>query len=158
MVDRSSRARRPSAPDPRGADELAFRWNTIAIHLVRRLRKADAALGVPPARLSALSVLVFGGPHTLGELAAREQVTPPTMTRIVTGLEQMGLARRSPDPADGRVVRVEATPEGAAIMERGRMLRVERLAEELRALPERDRATLARAASILAGLEQATEY
>jgi DNA-binding MarR family transcriptional regulator len=158
MVDRPSRTRRPSEPDPQAPGALAFRWNTIAIHLVRRLRKADAALGVPPARLSALSVLVFGGPHTLGELAAREQVTPPTMTRIVTGLERMGLARRLPDPADGRVVRVEATPAGVEIMERGRMLRVERLAEELRALPAADRATLARAASILAGLERADDY
>jgi DNA-binding MarR family transcriptional regulator len=139
-------------------DALAFRWNSIAIHLVRRLRKADAVLGVPPARLSALSVLVFGGPHTLGELAAREQVTPPTMTRIVTGLEHQGLAERVPDPSDGRVVRVEPTEEGRRVMELGRRLRVERLAEELRALPERDRAALDRAARILLSLERAADY
>jgi DNA-binding MarR family transcriptional regulator len=145
------------SPDDR-ARAIASRYNTIAIHLVRRLRRADEVLGVPPARLSALSVLVFGGPHTLGALAAREQVTPPTMTRIVTGLEAQGLARRSPDPDDRRVVRVVATAKGRRIMERGRDLRVQRLAEELRALDEADRDALDRAAEILLGLERAGEY
>src|SRR5438477_13053757 len=84
------------------AAALATRFNSIAIHLVRRLRRADEALGVPPARLSALSVLVFGGPCTLGELADREQVSPPAMTRIVTGLERRGLARRAADGGRGR--------------------------------------------------------
>lgn len=137
---------------------LAFRWNSIAIHLVRRLRQADEVLGVPPGRLSALSVLVFGGAHTLGELAAREQVTAPTMTRIVTGLEAMGLARRIRDREDARVVHVEATARGRRVMERGRRLRVERLTRELEALSPEDRETLHRAAAILLGLERAGEY
>lgn len=150
-----------ASTDPTGPTDpasLAFRWNSIAIHLVRRLRTADAALGVPPGRLSALSVLVFGGPHTLGALAEREQVTPPTMTRIVTGLEAMGLARRVRDEADARVVNVEATRRGVAVMERGRRLRVERLTAELDALPLEDRETLNRAAEILLGLEHASDY
>ncbi len=137
---------------------LAFRWNSIAIHLVRRLRKADEVLGVPPGRLSALSVLVFAGPHTLGELAEHEQVTPPTMTRIVTGLEAMGLARRKRDTGDARVVNIEATARGRRIMERGRQLRVARLTQELTALPSEDREVLDRAAAILLGLERASEY
>lgn len=146
--------------DSRSTDpgSLAFRWNSIAVHLVRRLRHADQVLGVPPARLSTLSVLVFGGSHTLGELAEREQVTPPTMTRIVTGLEAMGLARRVRDAADARVVHVEATARGRRVMERGRRLRVERLTRELEALPHEDREILDRAASILLGLERAGEY
>ncbi|MDA0815731.1 MAG: MarR family transcriptional regulator [Chloroflexi bacterium] len=135
---------------------LAFRWNSIAIHLVRRLRQADETLGVPRARLSALSVLVFGGPHTLGDLARQEQVTPPTMTRIVTGLESMGLARRVRDEGDARLVRVEATPKGIEVMERGRGLRVQRLAAELGVLTPEDREVLARAASILLSLERAS--
>lgn len=137
---------------------LASRFNSIAIHLVRRLRKADQALGIGPARGSALSVLVFSGPHTIGELALREQVTPPTMTRIVTGLESEGLAERQPDPHDGRLVRVVATEKGCELIERGRALRVERLTAELHALSARDRATLERAAAIFERLEGATEY
>jgi len=137
---------------------LASRFNSIAVHLARRLRKADQALGIGPARGSALSVLVFGGPHTIGELAAREQVTPPTMTRIVTGLEAEGLAERHADAHDRRLVRVVATARGHEVMERGRALRVQRLAGELHALPAGDRATLERAASIFERLEGALDY
>lgn len=165
MVDRPSR-RRKREPRPGGLEEhdgsdpfaLAFRWNSIAIHLTRRLREADASSGVPPARLSALSVLVFGGPHTLGELARRERVTAPTMTRVVTGLEEMGLARRRPDEHDARLVWVEATAAGRDVMERARLARVERLTEELRALPHAEREVLDRAAQILLNLERAAEY
>lgn len=161
MVDRPSRdaqrqGRAGGLEAYDGADPfgLAFRYNSIAIHLTRRLREADSSSGVPPARLSALSVLVFGGPRTLGDLARRERVTAPTMTRIVTGLEQMGLARRHPDARDARRVWVEATTEGREVMERARLARVERLAEELRALPEEDREILDRAAHIFLALER----
>ncbi|MEX2032610.1 MAG: MarR family transcriptional regulator [Dehalococcoidia bacterium] len=151
----------PGGPEEHAGDEpfgLAFRYNSIAIHLTRRLREADTSSGVPPARLSALSVLVFGGPHILGDLARRERVTPPTMTRIVTGLERMGLARRRPDVRDARLVWVEATVEGREVMERARLARVERLAEELRVLPEADREALDCAARILLALEHAAGY
>jgi DNA-binding MarR family transcriptional regulator len=75
-----------------------------------------------------LSVLVFGGPRTLGELAAAEQVRPPTMTRIVQALEEDGLVRRAPDPYDGRVVRMHATAKGKRVMQRGRERRIANLA------------------------------
>lgn len=83
---------------------------------------------MPPAQLSALSVLVFGGPRTLGELAAVEQVKPPTMTRIVQALEAAGLVRRARDAQDGRVHRLHATHQGRRVMQRGRERRVENLA------------------------------
>jgi len=83
---------------------------------------------VPPAQLSALSVLVFAGPRTPGELAAAEQVRPPTMTRIVQGLEAEGLVRRERDADDGRVHRLHATAKGRRVMQRGRERRVENLA------------------------------
>src|SRR2546422_3455480 len=70
------------------AMDVADRLHSAAIHLLRHVRKQDVATREAPARLSALSVLVFGGPVTLGQLAAAEQVKPPTMTRIVTGLER----------------------------------------------------------------------
>jgi DNA-binding MarR family transcriptional regulator len=109
---------------PDRVDEIAFRLNSVAIHLVRRARTADQRLGVPPGQLSALSVLVFGGERTVADLAAAEQVTSPTMTRIVDGLVRAGLARRSPHPSDGRATVVRATRKGRDVMERGRRQRV----------------------------------
>lgn len=136
-------------------EDLAQELNSVAIHLVRRLRKADASLGVTPSRLSALSVLVFGGPRTLTELAAAEQVSGPTMSRLVTALESDGLVRRSPVPGDKRAFSLEATAEGRRLMRRGRRQRVARLADELQSLTEADRSALRSAARILRCLENA---
>jgi len=108
--------------------DAADRFHSAAIHALRHVRREDPASGVPPAQLSALSVLVFGGARTLGELAAAEQVRPPTMTRVVQGLEAAGLVRRTGDAADGRVVRLHATAKGRRVMQRGRERRVENLA------------------------------
>ena len=84
--------------------EAADRLHSAAIHLLRYVRQEDAAAGITATRLSALSVLVFGGARTIGELASAEQVRPPTMTKIVTGLEEAGLARRrTPAPTALRV-------------------------------------------------------
>src|ERR671931_1645249 len=100
--------------------EAGDAFHSAAIHALRHVRREDPATGVPPAQLSALSVLVFGGPRTLGELAAAEQVRPPTMTRIVQALEENGLVRRDADPHDGRVARVRATAKGRRVMKQGR--------------------------------------
>lgn len=129
--------------------EVADRLHSAAIHLLRRVRKADTKSGVGPAQLSALSVLVFAGPRALGELARAEQVRPPTMTRIVAGLQRAGLVRRERDAEDRRVVRVRATPKGVRVMQAGRRRRVETLAAQLRHLDARTVTTLERAASIL---------
>jgi DNA-binding MarR family transcriptional regulator len=108
--------------------EAADRFHSAAIHALRHVRREDPATGVPPAQLSALSVLVFGGPRTHGELAAAEQVRPPTMTRIVQALEAAGLVRRARDPHDARVHRLHATAKGRRVMQRGRERRVANLA------------------------------
>lgn len=129
--------------------ELAFRLHAAAIHLLRRLRQEDAALGVSPARASALSVLAFGGARTLGELAAAEQVTAPTMSRLVAALEAEGVVAREPDPADGRVVRLHATAAGLRLIERGRARRAARLAARLAALAPAELAALERAVALL---------
>ncbi|HEX5758153.1 MAG TPA: MarR family transcriptional regulator [Thermoanaerobaculia bacterium] len=99
------------------AAELALRLHAAAIHLLRRLRQEDRALGISPARASALSVLGFGGPRTLGELAAAEQVTAPPMSRLVAALEREGLVAREPDPRDGRAALVadEQAPAGLRV-------------------------------------------
>jgi DNA-binding MarR family transcriptional regulator len=111
--------------------EAADRFHSAAIHALRHVRREDPVTGVPPAQLSALSVLVFGGPRTLGELAAAEQVRPPTMTRIVQGLEAAGLVRRERDSADARVHRLRATATGRRVVQRGREQRVQKLAQLL---------------------------
>lgn len=128
---------------------VADRLHSAAIHLLRRVRKQDAASGEGPARLSALSVLVFGGPMTLGQLAAAEQVKPPTMSRIVTGLERKRLAERIPDSRDARRVRIRATPRGERLLQTGRQRRIEYLACHLQGLPTRDLATLEEAIHLL---------
>ena len=101
------------------------------------------------ARLSALSVLVFGGPMRLTDLARLEQVKPPTMTRIVAGLEAQGLVRRRAVSGDARAVRLEATPRGTKVMHEGRRRRVERLTSALRTLSAGELQVLARAATLL---------
>jgi len=106
-------------------------------------------MGVSAPRASALSVLVFGGPTTLGRLAKAEQVTAPTMTRLVTGMERDGLVRRTADPTDRRVVWLHPTAKGSNLLRRGRQRRVAALAADIARLAPGDRATLKDAAEIL---------
>ena len=111
--------------------DTANRLHSAAIHLLRSVRVQDAESGIGPARLSALSVLVFGGPMTLGQLASAEQVKPPTMTRIVDGLERNGLAERVSVPSDARQTRIRATAEGSRLLQAARERRVTSLAQLL---------------------------
>lgn len=136
------------APDP-AVVSLADRLHSAAIHLLRRVRVEDTAMGLTPPRASALSVIVFGGPITLGELAAAEQVRPPTVSRLVRDLDEAGLVKVRVDSADGRVRTAEATPAGRRLLNEGRARRVAHLAQALAALSAGDRRTLARAAGIL---------
>lgn len=128
--------------------ETADKLHSAAIHLLRRLRARDRESGIGPAQLSALSVLVFGGARSLGDLAEAEQVRPPTMSRIVSGLERAGLVKRHATE-DGRRVRLEATAKGIKIMWEGRKRRVESLAVALAFLPEADTARLRELAELL---------
>jgi DNA-binding MarR family transcriptional regulator len=128
--------------------ESATRLNSGAIHLLRAVRRVDRAAGLPPAQLSALSVLVFGGPLTLGALAAAEDVAGPTMTRIVDGLVARELAERQRSD-DRRQARVVATPAGRRLMQRARRRRVEVLAAALAELPAADRRRLRAAGPLL---------
>ena len=128
--------------------ETADRLHSAAIHLLRRLRVRDRESGIGPAQLSALSVLVFGGPRSLGELADAEQVRPPTMSRIVAGLERAGLVRRRATE-DGRRVRLEASPRGTKILQEGRMRRVESLAKAFYLLSAREQKQLVKLVGLL---------
>ncbi len=127
----------------------ADRFHSAAIHALRHARREDAASGLTAARLSALSVLVFGGPTTLGELAAAERVRPPTMTGIVRGLEQDGLARRDADRKDARVVRVHATARGKRVLQQARQRRIDALAERLSELDAREITVVREAAELV---------
>ncbi len=128
--------------------------NSGAIHLLRGMRTVDKEAGLTPARLSALSVLVFGGRQPLGRLARIEDVAGPTMTRIVDGLEALGLARREPHPDSARITMVAATDEGRAVMEAARGRRVGAIADALASLSEDDRAAVFAAAPALVKLAQ----
>jgi DNA-binding MarR family transcriptional regulator len=136
----------------RRALEIADRLHSVAIHVLRRLRRVDTASGLSAPRLSALSVIVFGGPITLSDLATAEQVRRPTMTRLVQGLQRAGYVRRLADPVDGRVVRITATPRGRRVMRQGRRRRVKMLAELLAEVPPRERAALRQAIAVLEGV------
>jgi len=128
---------------------VADALHSAAIRLLRGVRKEDEATGVGPARLSALSVLVFAGPMRLSELARIEQVKPPTMTKIVAGLETAGLVKRDGDADDARAVRIEATARGRTLLQKGRRRRVDRLASALERLDSAELEILARAAAII---------
>lgn len=129
--------------------QTADRLHSAAIHLLRRLRTEDDVTGLSAPRLSALSVIVFAGPIGLGNLAAAEQVRPPSMSRLVKELEADGLVTLETDAADRRRRWIRATKKGQRLLEEGRNRRVARLAAQLARLPERERRLLARAASVL---------
>jgi DNA-binding MarR family transcriptional regulator len=128
---------------------VAAELHALAIAILRFARREDGRLGLTPARLSALSVLAFGGDATLGELAAAEHVSLPTMTRVAASLVSQGLALRCTDSGDRRFVRLRITSKGRALMQRGRELRVARLQSRLGDLGEDDLAAFRRVFAIL---------
>src|SRR5271170_5257890 len=129
--------------------QLAGQLHSAAIHLLRKLRREDESSGLNAPRLSALSVIVFGGPLSLGDLAAAEQVRPPTMTRIVNALETQMLVTRQRNPADARSVRLTATAKGRALLMEGRKRRVDALARQVADIDHDQRETLEAATQIL---------
>jgi DNA-binding MarR family transcriptional regulator len=131
------------------SEEIADQLHSAAIHLLRKLRKEDGGSGLNAPRLSALSVIVFGGPITLGDLAAAEQVRPPTMTRIVNALEEQGLVLRTQNTKDGRSVYLSATPAGKKLLMAGRARRVRALAKPIAALNREEQSVLQEATAIL---------
>jgi DNA-binding MarR family transcriptional regulator len=116
-----------STGKPIKAEEMAEQLHAAAVQLLRGLRRADEASGLSGPRLSALSVIVFGGPVTLGRLAEAEQVKPPTMTRLVNALEGLGLVEKR-DGEDRRTVYISATTKGKRLLIKGRSRRLEAVA------------------------------
>ena len=128
--------------------ELASRLRLAVTRLARRLRNQLPG-GLSPSQLATLSSVEHLGPITLGELSGVERVTPPTMTKIVSCLEEQGLVSRTVDPNDRRVARVEATPAGLSFLAGSRQQKEAYLARRLQALDDDERETLERAAELL---------
>jgi DNA-binding MarR family transcriptional regulator len=133
----------------RQVEALADRLHSATLHLSRRLRTEDEALGVSPPRLSALSVVVSADPIGIGALAAAEGVSAPTMTRLVDGLERDGYVRRFPDPDDARGVLVRPTARGRRLLTEGRARRVRVLAEALRDLSADELSAIGRGTELI---------
>jgi DNA-binding MarR family transcriptional regulator len=131
---------------------MAESLHSAAIHLLRKLRRADLRSGLNAPRLSALSVIVFGGPLTLGQLAAAEQVRPPTMTRIVQALEAKGLVRKSANAEDRRTIHLSATMKGKRVMLEARERRVRSLAAQIEKLSREEQRRLEAAIGVVEGL------
>ena len=128
---------------------VADQLHSAAIHLLRLVRVQDLKTGIGPARLSALSVLVFAGPKSLKELAEIEQVRPPTMSRIVEGLEREKLVRRAVSASDRRQIRLAATDKGKRILQEARQLRVHELAARLGRLSQQELNAVEEAVTLL---------
>ncbi len=132
--------------------EVAEAIHAAAIRVLRIVRVEDAKAGIGPAQLSALSVLVFLGPRTMGELATAEQVKAPTMSRIIQGLVGQGLAERSTNTRDRRAVQIAATSQGRKLLLAGRTRRVRALAKRMERLTPGDLTVLDKAARLLADI------
>ncbi len=138
--------------------ELAARLASLSTVLQRHLSRADAGDGLTRARLSALGLLVMGGPRTLGDLAAAEHVRPPTMTRLVHAMEADGLVARASNPDDGRSIVIRATAHGEEQLELGRRRQIAPLAAAISDLDQRERAALEDAADLLGRLLRSSTW
>jgi len=136
--------------------EMAANLHSVSIRMLRKLRHEDEEIGLSQPRLSALSVVVFAGPLSLAELAAAEQVKPPTMSRIVEALVEDRLVTRDAVPEDRRSVRIAATEKGRRLMEPGRERRVQALSERLVGLASSERRALARGIELLERIMRST--
>jgi len=135
-------------------EQVADQLHAAAIRLLRYMRKEDAASGIPGAQLSVLSVLAYGGPQTLGALAAAEQVKPPTMSQLVSALEQLELVSRK--PLDRRSSEISLTRKGRQLLEAGRKRRLARLMKALDRLPPEQIDKLAQAAGLIVAITDPT--
>ncbi len=131
--------------------ELATRLRLALARSARRLRR-EAGTDLSPSLTSALATIERHGPLTPSELAMREQVQRPTVTRIAFRLEEAELVTRAADPADGRSSLITVTPAGRALLASARTRKDAFLSERLDALGPEDRATLERAAALLEGM------
>ncbi len=151
MPPSAGSSRTAAATDDAQYAELATRLRLAVARLHRRARSEAITAGddVSASRLAALATVEQQGPITLGELAAEEQVQPPSMTRIVARLEEQGLVTREVDPDDRRVARVVVTPAGVELLGVTRTRRTAFLAQRVARFTDDERRTLAAALPLL---------
>jgi len=135
-------------------EQVADQLHAAAIRLLRYVRREDEASGVTGAQLSVLSVLAYGGPQTLSALAAAEQVKPPTMSQLVSTLEELGLVARK--PLDRRSSEIALTRRGRQLLEAGRKRRLARLTRAIDTLPAEQVDRLGQAAGLIVAITDST--
>src|SRR6478609_4458542 len=138
------------AEELRSTSGLAHALRPSVMRLARRLRQMrDDTLGLNSNQLSAMAVLLNSGDQLMGELAALELVQPPSMTRIVNGLEERGYVARRPDPQDRRQCLVTLTDSGREVLIANRARRDEWLAVRIAELDPEERDVLRKVVPIL---------
>ncbi len=136
---------------------MADALHSAAIRLLRGLRKEDAVAGVTGAQLSVLSVLVFAGRQSVSALARAEQVSLPTMSRLLTEMERRGLVARTSESPDRRTAWVDVTEAGRALLLEGREKRLAKLVGWLEGLTAPERDLLHRSAKLMLRLGERDE-
>jgi DNA-binding MarR family transcriptional regulator len=131
--------------------ELASHLRIAVARIARRLRQ-ESGTDLSPSLTAALATVERHGPLTPSELAARERVQRPTVTRIIGRLEEAALIVRAADPGDRRSSLMTVTPAGRELLAAARTRKDAFLSERLDALGPEDRATLERAAALLEGM------
>jgi DNA-binding MarR family transcriptional regulator len=142
----------PPAPVSDGIEldaDLAPTLRMAVLRLARVLRQQDVHTGATMSQLSALSMLALHGAMTLGELAARERVRPPSMTRIAAALEEQGFVSREPDANDRRVARLRVTRDGERVLAESRARRTAFLQLQLQGLSAEEREAVEAAVPLL---------
>jgi len=142
-----------SAPPATDIADLASRLRLGVTRLARKLRR-EGDTGITPTLLAALSTIERHGPVTAGDLASHEQVEKPTVTRLLSVLEEQALIERTPDPLDGRVAWVQISPTGRKLLQSTRRRKDGYLAKRIKGLSADEQATLERAAEILERLAE----
>lgn len=130
-------------------DTLAIDLRTAVMRTSRRLRVEATGDAITPGQYTVLAQLNEFGPRTLRELADREHVQAPSMTRIVNALAENGYVTRTPHPDDGRQVSIGITDAGRAVLAEARNQRTAWLARRVAGLSDEDRLILSRAARIM---------
>jgi DNA-binding MarR family transcriptional regulator len=125
----------PVAADPAGRLQ-------VALSRVTRMLRREAPTGLGHSSVSALATIGKYGPLRSGDLAVREGVSAPTMTRVVAGLESAGYVTRDPDPADGRASLIRITHDGGQLLDGNRSKRLAVMRARIEALPTDQRAAL----------------
>src|ERR1700739_1187730 len=131
---------------------LASDLSLAVMRLARQLPFRNPSSPVSLSQLSALATLANFGPMTPGALAIRERVRPPSMTRVIASLAEMGFVDRVAPPDDGRQVLVSVSEAGAELMEAERRASQEWLTQRLETLGGAERDTLREAADLILAL------